>query len=177
MSSNSPYQAPESEILDPAEGGEALAEPPNSCNAGQGWSWIAEGFELFKASPGNWIGMIIVYIVIMFVLGFIPFLGSLATVILGPVFTGGFMIACRNMEQGQPNFSDLFAGFQDKFGPLALVGLIYFIGVFVLSMVVFGVLFGSMLASGDPAAMEEGLANFDTSMILGILIMLSLIHI
>ena len=59
-----------------------------SVGAGQGWTWIADGFGLFKKAPGIWIALVIVLFVILVVLAFIPVLGAVATFLLMPVFVG-----------------------------------------------------------------------------------------
>ena len=93
--------------------------------AERGWSWLAGGWGLFRKAPGTWIGMIVVLFVIFVVLAVIPFVGAIATSVLMPVFTAGLVLACRKIDQGgEPQFSDLFAGFQNRFGVLVSVGLI-----------------------------------------------------
>ncbi|MCG8668810.1 MAG: hypothetical protein MI867_05310 [Pseudomonadales bacterium] len=173
MNSDTPYQSPGSDVIHSDSESATLNEIPNSCAAGAGWTWIKDAFTLFKANAGLLIGMILVYMVIMFAMGLVPLLGSLATVIVGPAFTGGFMIAARNMDQGQGNFNDMFAGFQNHFAQLCILGLIYF-GFFIAFMaviVVFG--FGSALMGGDPAMMENP-DVFGTQMILWMLIGMAL---
>ena len=56
----------------------------------------------------------------------VPFLGSLAGMVLTPVFAGGIFAACREQDQGRPlTVSHLFAGFRERFGTLLSIGLIY----------------------------------------------------
>lgn len=172
MTSNSPYQAPGAEVVNPPDSDSpVLNSTPNVCTAGQSWDWIKQGFNLFKSDPGTWIGMLIVYMIIMVVLGIIPFLGSLATMILGPVFTGGFMIACAKMETKEAGVGDLFAGFQDKFGPLAILGLIYLGLLMVPLLGMFALGLGGAMLGGDPGAIENP-ANFQF-MLLGLLVFIA----
>lgn len=174
MTTNSPYQAPSAEVVDQSTSDVPLLRgTPNNCGAGQGWDWINKGFGIFKIDPLPWIGMVVVYFIIMFVLGFIPFLGSLATMLLGPVFTGGLMIACRNMEQGNGSFSDLFAGFQSHFGPLLMIGLIYF-GFMLIAMIPMFLLGLGSIFMGDSADLVNGNVSFE-ALILGVLIFIALL--
>ena len=172
MNSESPYNAPSSDVLDPGSTSSLLLDLPMKHPAGQGVAWLREGFGVFKAAPGLWIGMLIVYIIIMMLLGFVPVLGNLATIVLGPVFTGGFMLVSRNMESGTAAFNDMFAGFRDKFGPLVVLGLIYF-GLFIIPMAIFmAVGMGSMM-SMDPTSMESPEA-LGLPFLLGFLIFIAL---
>ncbi len=107
--------------------------------AGNGWAWIAQGWELFRKAPGTWIAMVIVVFVIFCALAFIPVLGSLAGVVLGPVFTAGLVMAGRTLAQGgEARFGQLFGGFRHRFGVLAAVGAVYLVAtvaiVFVVSL-------------------------------------------
>ena len=106
--------------------------------AGRGWSWIVEGFELFRRQPGPWIALILVAALIFIGLSLIPLLGALAGLVLAPVFAAGFVIACRDQERGEGvEVSHLFAGFRDRFQTLASIGLIY-LGITVLIALVVG---------------------------------------
>ena len=122
-------------------------------DAGRGWAWIADGWGVFKKSPGLWIGMIVVLLLIFFALSLIPLIGMVAATILQPVFGAGLMIACRKIDVGEPPlFSDLFAGFQTQFGRMATLGALYLAGTVV--MVGAGVLVGGVgilsLGAGSP---------------------------
>lgn len=115
--------------------------------AGRGWAWIAAGWEIFKRAPGTWIGMVVVYALISMAAAFVPFIGQIASHVLVPVFAAGFMVASGKIDRGETaQFSDLFAGFENRFGVLATVGAIYVaaalavaVGVLVASGVGFAV--------------------------------------
>jgi len=52
-----------------------------------------------------------------------------------PVFIGGLLLGCRAVEQGEPmEVGYIFAGFKDKLGQLALVGVLYMVGVMVIGI-------------------------------------------
>ena len=108
----------------------------NVIDAGKATSWYGYGFDQFKANAGVWIGMVVVLFVIMLVLNVIPGIGTFIFNLLMPAFFGGLMLACQAYRESKPvTFEFLFAGFKDKFGSLALLGLIWMIGVFVVSMI------------------------------------------
>ena len=177
MSTN-PYAAPKAAVADETlvvksnfvPGGRGVA-------AGRGWSWIAEGWDLFRRAPGIWIAITIVLAVIFFALAFIPILGSIGTMVLGPVFTGGLMIGCRALDEGGSlEFGHLFAGFRERLGALAGIGALYLAGTFVVVLLVMVVTGASMFtlfgAGGEPQATDPA-AMFAT-MGLAFLVMMAL---
>ena len=125
-------------------GGEARA-----LAAGQGWAWITGGFDLFKKNPGIWIAIIVLLFVITIVLSIIPFLGSIALLLLMPVFFGGIMLGCRALAGGEPlEIGHLFAGFKSQAGSLVVIGAITLgltivVMLPVMAIVGFGAFFGA----------------------------------
>src|ERR1044071_2211458 len=100
MSSN-PYAAPKAAVADAATPQQGNFVPGGrGVSAGRGWDWIVGGWDLFKKNPGMWIGLVVVGAIIMIVLAFIPFIGSLALMVLGPVFGAGVMLGCRALAEG-----------------------------------------------------------------------------
>src|SRR5258706_3254616 len=92
--------------------------------AEHGWKWIAQGWEIFKRQPGIWIAMLAIYFVVILVLAFIPILGSLANIVLGPVFTAGLVLGCRALEEGgELKIERLFARVPGRFGTPGTGGL------------------------------------------------------
>ena len=163
MSSN-PYAAPKAAVADQAlavkgnfiPGGRGVA-------AGRGTGWIGEAWDLFKQSPGVWIGMIIVMFVLFLVANFVPLVGPLAVSVVFGVFMGGIMIGCRSLEEGgELEFAHLFAGFREKLGALAAVGALYVAGyllILLVTVVITGASFATLTGMGaqpegaDPMAM------------------------
>jgi uncharacterized membrane protein len=142
-----------------------------------GWSWIAQGWELFKRQAGMWIVLVLVLIVVMIVLTLVPVLGWIAQFVLTPVITGGLLVAARAVDQGEKlEVGHLLAGFREHFGSLLAIGVSYFIAVLVIAFfsgLVSGVSIFGLLSSDapDPAA----LAAMALSVLLAILIMLALL--
>jgi uncharacterized membrane protein len=157
MSSN-PYAAPKAPVADATmpvrgnfiPGGRGVA-------AGRGASWIGEAWNVFKQSPGLWIGMIIVLFVLFFVAAFIPLVGPLATMLFFPVFMGGLMLGCRALEENQElEFAHLFAGFRQNFGTLVAVGALYLAGYVVVMLVVVVITGASMFTMMGMGGQPEG---------------------
>ena len=174
MSTN-PYAAPKAMVADDTvvatgdfvPGGHALP-------AGRGWVWITDAWQLFKRQPGMWIGLVLVLFVIFVGLGLIPFVGSLALTLLGPVFAGGVVIGCRALDEGgELELSHLFAGFQQRAGTLVGVGALYLAASLIVMLVVglgMGVGMFTMMGGNPQAAAEMGL-----TIVLAVLIMTALL--
>lgn len=70
-----------------------------------------------QALTGNWwpcVGLTVVYVIISFVLGLIPFVGGIASLIIsGPVQLGLTIFYVSFIRAGEPDFNKFFEGFQD----------------------------------------------------------------
>src|SRR6476469_8954464 len=141
-----PYAAPSAHVADVSQ----MIDGGQTVPAGNGWQWIADGFALFKMNPGIWILNLIILMVIFVALALIPFIGTLATYILFPILTGGLMLGCHALEHNEPlEVGHLFAGFPEKAGPLAVVGVLYLVGLVAIVLIasvffgfgIFGALF------------------------------------
>jgi hypothetical protein len=173
MSTN-PYAAPRAQVADEtlAPRGEFLLAG-RGVPTGNGWTWITDAWSIFRAAAGTWIGIIVVLGLILIVLAILPIIGSIATCVLGPVFTGGLMLACRDAEEGGLRFGQAFAGFSHRFGTLATVGVIYLAGmiaiVFIASIVT-GVGMFTLFGGASP----DQMARLGVTMLLTVLIMFAL---
>jgi hypothetical protein len=99
---------------------------PRVVPAARGAAWWSEGFRLFTASIGTWIGIMVIYLVITLVISMIPFVGTVGHWLLTPVFMGGLMLGCAALRRGEPlRVSHLFEGFQGShFVPLMIIGAV-----------------------------------------------------
>lgn len=166
MSTN-PYAAPKAQVADETVilAGNFVPEG-RGVRSGHGWDWIVSGWNLFKRAPGTWIGIILIFAVIFIGLGMIPVAGSLASMVLGPVFGAGLMIGCRALDQNRDlEIGQLFAGFRNRFGTLAAVGGLYLAASVAIAVVVglaMGVsivtLFGGQPPTEGGAALTVALA-------------------
>jgi uncharacterized membrane protein len=176
MSTPNPYAAPRAPVADAADAPRNFLPTGRAVPAARGWSWIAEGWELFRRQPGAWIALIIVALLIFIGMAFIPVLGSLAGMVLTPVFTGGIFVACREQDQGRPfSVSHLFAGFRERFGTLLSIGFIY-LGISIAVILVVAVVTGAGMwtllgSSTDP----ETIAGMGLTVVLAGLILCALL--
>lgn len=130
-----PFKAPEARVADvlPSEGN--FIPEGRQVPAGNGIAWISRGWEMFREAPGTWIGLSLVFFIILMVLGVIPLVNFLSNILL-PVFVGGIMMGCKAQEEGNDlKIGHLFAAFSDHAGKLLLVGVIYIAGMIAIMAV------------------------------------------
>ncbi|MEW5889186.1 MAG: BPSS1780 family membrane protein [Pseudomonadota bacterium] len=158
-----------------------LAQPPagggftpsgRAVDAGRGIEWFKQGWQSFTKNPGIWIALALILMVIIVVLGFIPFLGNLALALLSPVFAGGLLAGCKALsEGGELRVDHLFAGFKEKTGNLIVVGAVS-LGAFVLIALIMlaigggSAMTGAMMGRGMGAGMAVG--GFLVGMLVGL---------
>ncbi len=153
MTDSNPNPAPQAPLGDYQVEGRVVA-------AGRGWDWIVEAFALFRKQPGIWILMALALGAMFIVLGLIPLLGSFASALLFPIFAGGLMLGCKDLDRDGPfEFEYLFAGFRQKTGDLVMVGAFNLIGWVVIAFVIVtviggGVFMGVMRGGMDGAGLS-----------------------
>ena len=171
-----PYAAPKAAVADETVVLDADFVPGgDSRPAGHGWAWIVESWRLFKRQPLLWIGMWLVFVVIMIGAGIIPLLGALLTGLFWPVFVAGFVIGCRALDEGgELEFRHLFAGFRERVGTLLGVGALTLLASFIIGMVVgLGVGVGAFTAMKGDAETMAALGG--TTMLLMVLLTVALL--
>lgn len=171
-----PYAAPKAAVADETVALDADFIPGGQSRpAGNGWTWIAAAWNLFKRQPGLWIGMWLLFVVIFIGASVIPLLGTVLTGVFWPVFVAGFAVGCRAMDEGgELELGHLFAGFRERLGTLLGVGALVLVVSLVVGMVVgLGLGAGAFtMMQGDPEAMA---ALAGTTMLLLILITMALL--
>jgi uncharacterized membrane protein len=170
-----PYAAPKARVDDlqaAADEGEFIPDG-RAVPAGNGWQWIVSGWDLFKRQPGTWILIVVVFFVVAIVISLIPIIGGLASNVIGPVFAGGILLGCRELDRGDAiEVGHLFAGFRDHFGKLALLGVAYLVAVIIIMLigfavagVGFGAAFGGMTGNDPTRATVGGMAVLTAALI------------
>lgn len=139
----------------------------------RGAGWILDGFTYFKQAPLSWIGVLVLFIVIYIVLGLIPIIGGLVGQLLLPVFFGGLMLGCHAQAQGNKfSINHLFAGFSEHGSPLVILGLLYLLGMILITIMIVVLLF--ILPGGFELfeQLDAGNTEFPRSMVVIMLIIL-----
>jgi hypothetical protein len=176
MTTVNPYAAPKAAVADETVILNADFVPGGQPRPiGHGWSWIAQGWELFKRQPGMWIGIVLLLFVIMIASALIPFVGGLLLSLFGPVFAAGIVIGCKALDSGaELELGHLFAGFRERTGTLIGVGALYLAASLVIMLVVgltMGVGMAAMMGQGDP----QTVADMGMTMVLAMLVMFALL--
>lgn len=136
-----------------------LLPEPRSCDAGVGVGWLTKAFGLFKANFLLWIGIMVVFFVVMAIGGAIPFIGLLFNLLVF-VFIGGIIKGADvQATGGELRFDHLFSGFQTHFVPLLILGVLYLVGIIVAMVPLFIALGGMALSmfAGDVSSIEQGM--------------------
>lgn len=171
-----PYAAPKAAVADETVIVDADYIPGGQSRpAGRGWSWLSDSWELFKRRPGLWIGMWLLFVIIMMGAGLLPLIGTVLTALFWPVFVAGFAIGCRTLDQGgELELAHLFAGFRERIGTLLGIGALTLLASLIIGMIV-GLTLGlgafTMMKS-DPAVMG---AMAGTTMLLMFLVFMALL--
>lgn len=105
--------------------------------------YLSKGWSIFASKMGAFIGFTLIFLVINAVLGFIPVLGTLGSIVINaPLSVGFYIVARKIMNEEDTEFGDFFKGF-DHFLPLFLASLVS--GIFVLIGIVLFVIPGIYL--------------------------------
>ena len=155
---DNPFAPPKATVLEAEQADGAYIPGGQRVETGRGVSWFGDGWKLFAASPGVWIGIFVVFIVLSLVLAIIP-LGSLLSSLCYPVVVAGIMLGCRSLESGGTlQLGHLFEGFKRNVGNLLLVGILYLVG-----MMLIGFIAGIAVAVTIPAMMGRNFNPGDFS--------------
>lgn len=154
-----------------------------SVESGRGWQWIVEGFALFRKAPFMWITLTLVLALIWMLLFAVQLIGPLLFNLLSPVFFAGFMIGCRDLEQGRElELAHVFAGFRGGHAaPLVTVGGVYLVGMIVILGLIFLTAGGSLLPTAlsgkhtDMAAVAAAVRGLALALIVAFVVYIPLL--
>jgi uncharacterized membrane protein len=149
----------------------------------RGWEWISAGWKLFMAAPGIWVVCTIIFFCIYVVASWFPIIGRIAGNLVAPSMSAGLMFACGEIRAGRPfEVPHLFEGFRRETGPLVIVGLIYAVACFVVSlitMLMIGAAIGTtalagILTNNDPWQIVAIIGSASIGLLLAMLVSLTL---
>ena len=104
--------------------------------ARNGWTWIIQGYALFRRSPAVWLSLVLLLFFTSNVLLRLPALG-LVFLLMMPVFVAGLMEGCRALERGEPlQPSHLLSGFRRNAAQLVTIGGVWLVGNIVIMLIV-----------------------------------------
>lgn len=142
--------------------GQALSLP-----ASHATEWLANAWGVFKQQPLPWMVATLVYLAANFAVSLVPGIGVVLELFLAIFLGAGFVRAAAEVEyHGRFSFGDLFAGFRQQAGSLAVLGLlcilfivaevIILILLFMICFGLFGVAFGNLVFDSGTADAYSG---------------------
>jgi len=140
---------------------------------GRGWSWLVDGFWLFRKNPAMWIALTLSLALIWIASLIVPVFGPLLFNLFSPVFFAGLMIGCRALDRGEAlEIAHLFAGFRQQAAPLVTIGGVYLAGTIIVVGIVLISAGGSNLSAvlAKPGADLEALRAAVRSVALALLL-------
>lgn len=138
-----------------------LAEP-RACQAGWGVSWLTKAYLLFKDQPLLWIGIGVVYFVILMLGSIIPFVSFFFSFITF-VFIGGIIMGAHAQATGRElRFDHLFSAFKTHLVPLVVLFLLYVIVLILAIIPIVIIFFVAHVLSGLDSMMVAGQINNGT---------------
>lgn len=132
----------------------------------QGWTWLRDGFMLWRRSPALLSFLAFGYLLSLLVISIFPLIGQPIASLLMPILSLGVLNGCRAVEKGRKVGPDiLFSGFKSNVQSLVTIGGIYLIGsVLVLALTALvdgGGLLTAMTGGGaDEADINSGSLPF-----------------
>lgn len=167
---------------DPRDGesGPSFPVPPTpfkgvsqSVDAGACFEWLTQGWTMFIAHPGIWLGSSVLLLVCITAISLPPLFGQIALHLLLPVFGAGMLQISRSIAEGkEPQIAELFAGFRHQAGQLVMVGVFFACGVFGIALLAM-LLASSGLIGGGMVGSVAGLSIALGSMLLtGLLVII-----
>lgn len=143
---------------------------------GRGLEWLTEAWAFAQGQRGIFLGVFVLAAIGVVALSLIPLLGGLATTLLMPVISGGFMLGCDAVRRGHSlEIKHLFAGFERHAGKLIGIGALSLaIGLIIVIVVIaiVGVSFLPMLTGAEQT--PEAMAAMGVSLVLAVLVALAL---
>ncbi len=125
----------------PAFTGASREVDPGAC-----FGWLRQGWLLFIANPGTWIGSAVLMMVIVLGVQIVPVFGQIAVSVLLPVFAGGLLLLSQHQHaDGNAEIADLFAGFHHNAGGLVMIGVYFATGIFGIAFLAFMLVSGGVL--------------------------------
>ena len=137
--------------------------------AAQGWLWVMQGFRLFRAYAALWLLLLFFYWMSLLLIGVVPILGPIASLVITPGITAGLMVASRAaLAQQPPTLRHIFEPFALHRKAQLQLGLIYLAGVAIAvgasAMADGGVFFRGPASMADRAQMARNLPAYATGM-------------
>jgi uncharacterized membrane protein len=142
-------------------------------DAGACFEWLAQGWAMFIAHPGIWLGSSVLVLVMLMAISIVPLFGQVAAHLLVPLFGAGMLQICRTIaDEREPQIAELFAGFRQRAGQLVMVGVFFAIGMFGIALLAFMLISGGALGAAVTGKVAGFGVAFGGIMLAGLLVIL-----
>ncbi|MCL2657809.1 MAG: hypothetical protein FWD62_10415 [Betaproteobacteria bacterium] len=118
------------------------AHPPSlrSVPATQVFRWVMAGWRLFIRKPLEWVLMAFVTFLLLAFTGALPFFGRILAMIILQVLAGSMVAAAHHLhERDDLHISEVFDGFRQHAGNLAMVGLLFGLALTLAGIATFAI--------------------------------------
>lgn len=140
-------------------------------DAGACFDWLRQGWVMFIANPGIWIGATVLLLVMLMAISIVPVFGQIAAHLLVPLFGAGMLKICRRLATGEePEIADLFAGFRHNAGQLVMVGVYFALGIFGIAFLAFLLVTGGIIGGTVTGKVAGFGVAFGGMMLAGLLV-------
>ncbi len=151
-------------------------------NAGRGWTWVKQGWQLIMRSPLLAISLALTGALAMFLSFAIPLFGPLIALLLMPVLLAGYMRVCRALEESEEfDPKQMLVSIRAHAAPLVSLGGFMMLGLLLSSMAVISIggealtkLLENFGASSDPQMLANAMLSAGSGVSLGLLVGLTM---
>jgi hypothetical protein len=99
-------------------------------SSAHGTRWLVHSYAMFAKARPQWAMLLLTYYMVLVAADLVPFVGGFLAFILKPVLAVGFLAAAWTQERGEkPVLSLLFRGFRSNLPALALLGVVFVVGM------------------------------------------------
>ena len=148
----------------------------NSMTAKTGWTWIVNGYGIFRQRPFLLTNLFFGYMIGLMALGVIPFIGQILPAVVIPLFSFLFMQACFKIDSGTyVSFRDLFNIFnRQTVNRLLLLGSLYLLYIFLLAVIAIWIDGGLLLGTVSQQTQQELTSSQQTKLMLTFVLVIAL---
>ncbi len=148
----------------------------NSITAKTGWTWIVNGYGIFRKRPFLLTNLFFGYMIGLMLISAIPFIGQIMPIVVVPAFTLLFMQACCRIDaDNYVSFKELFNVFNRQiFSRLLLLGSLYLLYALLLSVIAIFMDGGLLLGAVSQQVPQELTSSQQIKMILTFVLMVAL---
>ncbi len=152
-------------------------------NAGRGWTWIRQGYQLIMCNPLLSIVTALIGAMCVFLSLLVPGIGPLLAVVLAPIMLAGYMRVCRALEEDEEvELTHLFAGFRQHTAGLVSLGAFLMLGLLIASAIMvyvggdaFTKLMEEVQATDNPQVLMEAISTTGGNVAFAVLLGLALV--